>query len=128
LVGTSKYVDKLFIWHGDSQIFFAIVKSIEDRTNVENDTNVGLVRVILLIEDSPQYYSKYLSVLYSIVFGHIQKIIASEKNELDKISKMRSRPKILYATNYEEAVYIYNKYRNFMQCVISDVEFEKNGV
>ena len=128
LVGTSKFIDKLFIWHGDSQIFFAIVKSIEDRTNVENDTAVGLVRVILLIEDSPQYYSKYLSVLYSIVFGHIQKIIASEKNELDKISKMRSRPKILYATNYEEAVYIYNKYRNFMQCVISDVEFEKNGV
>jgi hypothetical protein len=128
LVGTSKYVDKLYIWHGDSQIFFAIVKSIEDRINVENDTAVGLVRVILLIEDSPQYYSKYLSILYSIVFGHIQKIIASEKNELDKISKMRSRPKILLATNYEEAVYIYNKYKNFMQCVISDVEFEKNGV
>ena len=52
LVGTSKFVDKLFIWHGDSQIFFAIVKSIEDRINVENDTAVGLVRVILLIEDS----------------------------------------------------------------------------
>ncbi len=128
LVCTSKFIDKIFIWHGDSQIFFAIVKCIEDRINVENDTTVGLVRVILLIEDSPQYYSKYLSVLYSIVFGHIQKIIASEKNELDKISKMRSRPKILLATNYEEAIYIYNKYRNFMQCVIADVEFEKNGV
>src|SRR5690606_22045017 len=127
LVSTSKFIDKLFIWHGDSQIFFAIVKSIEDRTNVENDTRVGLVRVILLIEDSAQYYSKYLSVLYSIVFGHIQKVISSEKNELDKISKMRSRPKILLATNYEDAVYIYNKYRDFMQCVISDVEFEKNG-
>ena len=128
LVATTRFVDNLFIWHGDSQIFFAIVKSIEDRVNVENDTTVGLVRVILLIEDSPQYYSKYLSVLYSIVFGHIQKIIAAEKNELDKISKMRSRPKILLATNYEEAVYIYNKYRNFMQCVISDVEFDRNGV
>lgn len=127
LVSTSKFIDKLFIWHGDSQIFFAIVKSIEDRTNVENDTRVGLVRVILLIEDSAQYYSKYLSTLYSIVFGHIQKIISSEKNELDKISKMRSRPKILLATNYEDAVYIYNKYSDFMQCVISDVEFEKNG-
>lgn len=127
LAATTRYIDKLYMWHGDSQIFFAIVKSMEDRINVENDTNVGLVRVILLIEDSPLYYSKYLSVLYSIVFGHIQKLIASEKNELDKISKMRSRPKILLATNYEEAMYIYNKYRNFMQCVIADVEFEKNG-
>ncbi len=128
LANTTRYLDKLYMWHGDSQIFFAIVKSVEDRINVENDTNVGLVRVILLIEDSPLYYSKYLSVLYAIVFGHIQKLIASEKNELEKISKMRSRPKILLATNYEEAMYIYNKYRNFMQCVIADVEFEKNGV
>jgi hypothetical protein len=127
LISTSKFIDKLFIWHGDSQIFFAIVKSIEDRTNVENDTSIGLVRVILLIEDSAQYYSKYLSILYAIVFGHIQKVISSEKNELDKISKMRSRPKILLATNYEDAVYIYNKYHDFMQCVIADVEFEKNG-
>lgn len=128
LVTTTKWVDRLYVWHGDSQIFFAIVKSIEDRINVDNDTKVGLVRVILLIEDAPQYYSKYLSILYSIVFGQIQKLIASEKNELDKISKMRSRPKILWATNYEEAVYIYNKYKDFMLCVISDAEFEKNGV
>lgn len=128
LITTSDSIDRLYVWNGDSQIFFAIVKSMEDRTNVENDTKVGLVRVILLIEDSALYYSKYLSMLYSIVFGHIQQIIATERNELDKISKMRSRPKILLATNYEEASYLFNKYKDFILCVISDVEFEKNGV
>jgi len=128
LVPTLKSVDKLFVWSGASQIFFAIVKSIEDQANVENDTRIGLVRVILLIEDSAMYYSKYLQMLYSIVFGQVQQVLPEvEKNELDKICRMRSRPKILLARNYDDAMYIFEKYKDFMLCVISDVEFERDG-
>ena len=121
-------IDKLFVWNGDSSILFAIVKSTEDRINVENDTKIGLVRVILLIEDSPLYYSRYLQMLYSIVFGQVQQLLPEvEKNELDKISKIRSRPKILYARNYEDGISIFNKYKDFMLCVISDMEFDRGG-
>lgn len=121
-------IDKLFVWNGSSQIMFTIVKLMEDHANVENDTKIGLVRIILLIEDSVQYYSKYLQILYSIVFEQIQKLLPEvEKNEIDKISKMRSRPKILLARNYEDAMYIYNKYKDYLLCVISDMEFEHNG-
>lgn len=128
LVPTIESIDKLFVWSGNSEIFFAIVKSTEDEVNVENDTKIGLVRVILVIEDSAQYYSKYLQMLYSIVFEQVQQLLPEvEKNELDKICKMRSRPKILLAKNYEDAVFIFNKYKDFMLCVISDVEFEKDG-
>jgi hypothetical protein len=128
LVPTIRSVDKLFVWSGDSLILFAIVKLTEDKVNVENDTRVGLVRVILLIEDSPDYYSKYIQILYDIVFNHIKQLLPEvEKNELDKISRMRSRPKILLARNYEEATAIFNKYRDFMLCVISDMEFERAG-
>ena len=128
LVPTIRSVDKLFVWNGDSLILFAIVKSTEDKVNVENDTKIGLVRVILLIEDSPLYYSKYLQFLYDIVFGQVQQLLPEvEKNELDKISKMRSRPKILLARNYEEAIAIFNKYKDFLLCVISDVEFDRGG-
>jgi hypothetical protein len=128
LVPTIRSVDKLFVWNGDSLILFAIVKSTEDKVNVENDTKIGLVRVILLIEDSPLYYSKYLQFLYDIVFSQVQQLLPEvEKNELDKISKMRSRPKILLARNYEEAIAIFNKYRDFLLCVISDVEFDRGG-
>ncbi len=88
LVPTIRSVDKLFVWNGDSQILFAIVKSTEDSVNVENDTKIGLVRVILLIEDSPLYYSKYLQILYDIVFGQVQQLLPEvEKNEIDKICK-----------------------------------------
>jgi len=128
LVPTIRSVDKLFVWNGDSLILFAIVKSMEDKVNVENDTKIGLVRVILLIEDSPLYYSKYLQFLYDIVFSQVQQLLPEvEKNELDKISKMRSRPKILLARNYEEAIAIFNKYKDFLLCVISDVEFDRGG-
>ena len=128
LVPTIRSVDKLFVWNGDSLILFAIVKSTEDKVNVENDTRIGLVRVILLIEDSPLYYSKFLQILYDIVFGQVQQLLPEvEKNELDKISKMRSRPKILLARNYEEAIAIFNKYKDFLLCVISDVEFDRGG-
>lgn len=121
-------IDELFIWNNHSQIFFAIVKSLEDKVNVSNDTKIGLVRIILLVEDSAQYYSKYLQILYSIVFEQVQQILPEvERNELDKIAKMRSRPKIILARNYEDAQYIFNKYKDFMLCVISDVEFEKGG-
>ena len=119
LVPTLKSVDKIFVWSGASQIFFAIVKSIEDQANVENDTHVGLVRVILLIEDSAVYYSKYLQMLYSIIFGQVQQVLPEvEKNELDKICKMRSRPKILLARNYDDAMYIFEKYKDFMVCYL----------
>jgi hypothetical protein len=128
LVPTIRSVDKIFVWNGDSLILFAIVKTIEDKVNVENDTKIGLVRVILLIEDSPLYYSKYLQILYSIVFGQVQQLLPEvEKNELDKICKMRSRPKILLARNWDEAMLIFNKYKDFLLCVISDVEFERGG-
>lgn len=128
IVPTINSIDKIFVWNGDSLILFAMVKSTEDRINVENDTRIGLVRVILLIEDSPLYYSRYLQTLYSIVFDQVRQILPEvEKNELNKICKMRSRPKVLLARNYEEALAIFNTYKDYMLCVISDVEFERSG-
>lgn len=128
LIPTTSSIDKLFVWDGNSQVLFAIVKSIEDAANVENDTAIGLVRVILLIEDNTIYYSRYLQYLYSIVFGQVQQLLSEdERNEINKIQKMRSRPKIIHARNYEEAMFIYEKYKDFILCVISDVEFDRNG-
>ena len=36
-----------------------MVKSVEDALNVDFDTANGLVRVILLVEDSVHYYSLF---------------------------------------------------------------------
>jgi hypothetical protein len=122
-------VDKLFVWNGDSKIFFAMVKQLEDKVNVENDTTIGLVRVILVVEDSAKYYSRYLPMLYASVMEQTRRNIDDvTTDELYKMLRLRARPKILLASNYEEAIAIYHKYKEFMLCLITDVKYERNGV
>ena len=43
------WIDRIFVWNGDSKIFFAMINYLEDKINVENDTTIGMVRVILQI-------------------------------------------------------------------------------
>lgn len=124
-----KNIDRIFVWNGESKVFFAMIKLIEDKINVENDTRVGLVRVILLVEDSPQYYSRYLPLLYSIVLEQTRRIIEDvSTDELYKVLRMRARPKILLASDFEEAKAILDKYKDFILSLITDVKYEKNGV
>ncbi len=130
LIPQSPFIDKMWVWNGQSRILFSIVKSIEDRANVENDTAVGLVRVILLVEDNPVYYSLMLQTLHSIVFSQIDRTLRDmprRDNEIERVSRMRSRPKVLHAVNYEEAQYLVARYKDFLLCVISDLEFERAG-
>jgi hypothetical protein len=121
--------DKLFVWNGDTKIFFAMIKYLEDKVNVENDTEVGLVRVILLVEDSSKYYSRYLPLLYNIVLEQTKRVIDDvNTDELYKVLRLRGRPKIILTSTYEEAIDVFNKYKEYMLCLISDVRFDKNGV
>ncbi|MFP4469926.1 MAG: PEP/pyruvate-binding domain-containing protein [Bacteroidales bacterium] len=121
-------IDRVFTWNGNSNIFFAMIKHVEDRINVENDTKVGLVRVILLIEDSAKYYSRYLPLLYNIVMAQTKRIIDDvSTDELYKVLRMRARPKILLASTYEEALAIFNNYKDYLLCLISDVKFSRDG-
>lgn len=122
-------IDRIYTWNGDSNVFFSMIKMVEDRINVVNDTKIGLVRVILLVEDSPMYYSRYLPMLYKIVMEQTRRIIDDvSTDELYKVLRMRARPKILLATNYEEACQILLKYKEFMLCLITDIDFEKQEV
>jgi hypothetical protein len=104
-----KTIDRVFVWNGESKVFFAMIKLLEDKINLENDTRVGLVRVLLLVEDSPQYYSRYLPLLYGIVMDQTRRIIDDvSTDELYKVLRLRARPKIVLAANYEEALEIIN--------------------
>lgn len=122
-------IDRIFSWNGDSNVFFSMIKMVEDRINVVNDTRVGLVRVILLVEDSPKYYSRYLPMLYKIVMEQTRRIIDDvTTDELYKVLRMRARPKILLASTYEEACQILREFREYMLCLITDMKFDRNGM
>ena len=120
--------DDYFVWTGESKVFFAMVKLLEDKVNVDNDTRKGLTRVILIVEDSPEYYSSYLPMLYTLVLEQTRNLIADvSTDELYKVLRLRARPKILLASNWEDAITLYNKYKENLLCVISDIRFPKNG-
>jgi hypothetical protein len=121
--------DNYFVWTGESKVFFAMVKLLEDKVNVDNDTKKGLTRVILIVEDSAEYYSSYLPMLYTLVMEQTKNLIEDvSTDELYKVLKLRARPKVLLASNYEESIAIFNKFKDSLLCVISDMRFPKNGV
>ncbi len=120
--------DNLFIWTGESRLFFAMSKLLEDKVNVENDSRKGLSGIILITEDAPDYYSTYVPMLYSLVFEQTRNLIEDvSSDELYKVLKLRARPKILLATSWEEAMAIYNRYGKNLLGVISDMRFPRNG-
>lgn len=124
----SIYIDRTFIWNGESRIFFSMIKLVEDMINIENDTQLGMVRVILLVEDSPKYYSRYLPLLYQVVMEQTKRIIEDvSTDELYKVLRMRARPKIILASTYEGAQKIIDKYEDNLLCMITDVSFDRNN-
>lgn len=121
-------IDRMFVWNGEPKIFFSMIKLLEDRVNIENDTRIALIRLILLVEDSPKYYSRYLPLLYGSVLDQTKRMIEDvSTDELYKVLRIRIRPKILLAENYEEAMELFSRYKDFMLCVISDVKFFRKG-
>ena len=121
-------IDKVFEWNGDPKIFFSMIKLLEDKVNLENDTRIALTRVILLVEDSPRYYSRYVPLLYSSILEQTKRIIDDvSTDDLYKVLRIRIRPKILLTGTYEEALEIFKRYKDYMLCVISDVKFFHKG-
>jgi CheY-like chemotaxis protein len=120
-------IDYVFSWLGNAQIMLAIIKLIEDIMNVEHDVNKVGVQVILLVEDSVRYYSAYLPSLYRIIFTQSKQFMTEGLNEHQKMLRMRGRPKILLARNFEQAEAFYQKYKHNMLGVITDMSYPHFG-
>ena len=122
-------IDRVFVWNGNSNVFLAMIKYIEDKKNAAKDTRIGGVRIILLVEDSIKYYSRYLPLLFASVMTQTQALVSDEStDELHKIFKYRARPKVLLVSTYEDALQVIHEYKEYLLCVISDVKFARNGV
>ncbi len=119
-------IDYIFSWHGNADLILAIIKLFEDRMNADHDIlDVG-VQSILLVEDSVRYYSTYLPAIYKIVLQQSSEFLKETLNEQQQKLRKRARPKILMATNYTEAVDLYERYKENLLGVISDVAFVIN--
>ncbi|MCF8235953.1 MAG: phosphoenolpyruvate synthase [Bacteroidales bacterium] len=121
-------IDHIFSWLGNADLLLAIIKLIEDKMNVDHDVHEVGVQVILLVEDSIRFYSSYLPNMYKIIFKQSKTFMTEGLNEHQKMLRMRGRPKIMLATNYEEALGFYEKYKSNMLGIISDASYNRNGV
>ncbi len=121
-------IDYVFSWLGNAELLLAIIKLIEDKMNAPDDTASVGVQIILLVEDSVRFYSSALPHLYKFVLEQSQMFAKEALNDHQRTLRMRGRPKIKLARTYEEAVRIFNQYRDNMLGIISDMSFMHNGV
>lgn len=120
-------IDYVFSWLGDTDLLLAIIKLIEDRMNVEHDVKTVGVQTIMLVEDSVRFYSTALPLLYKFVLYESKEFSKEALNDHLRMLRMRGRPKILLARNYEEATGLYKIYGDNMLGVLSDISFNRNG-
>ena len=119
--------EKVFLWQGDFRILLAIVKYVEDRMNVEEDTKTIGVQSIILLEDSVRYYSSFLPLIYAEVVRQTQNVLSDGMNYAHRIMRLRARPKILLFDNFEEAWETFLAYHENVLGVISDIAFAHEG-
>lgn len=121
-------VDYVFSWLGNVDLLVAIIKLIEDKMNADNDISQVGIQMILLVEDSVRFYSSILPTLYNFILRQSQRFSTEALNAHETMMRMRGRPKVMLARNYDEAVALYDKYRDHILGVISDVSFAHDGV
>ncbi|UCF90751.1 MAG: phosphoenolpyruvate synthase PpsA [Desulfobacterales bacterium] len=118
-------IDRIYVWYGNTDLLLALIKNLEDQMNVAYDTRRARVRVIIIVEDSPIYYSSLLPLLYREIVMQTQAVMEESVNDEHRILRMRARPKILVAQTFEEAVDLYRQYQPFLLSVFSDVRFPR---
>lgn len=121
-------VDYVFSWLGEVDLILAIIKLIEDRMNADNDIlNIG-VQCIVVIEDSIRFYSSVLPHLYKYLLTQSRYFSTEALNEHERMLRMRGRPKVLLARDYEEAQALFDKFGSNVLGIISDMRFPHAGV
>lgn len=120
-------IDYIFSWLGNAELLLAIIKLIEDKMNAPDDVKSVGVQIILLVEDSIRFYSSTLPHLYKFVLEQSQEFSKEALNDHQQTLRMRGRPKIKLARTYEEAVRIFEQYKDNMLGIISDMDFKREG-
>ena len=120
--------DYVFCWLGNTNLILSIIKLIEDKMNIEHDIAEAGVQMILLVEDSIRFYSSILPNLYGYLLLQSQRFSTEALNRHAATMRMRGRPKVVLARNYEEAMALYEKYADNTLGVISDARYPVNGV
>ncbi len=120
--------DYVFCWLGNTNLIMSIIKLLEDKMNIEHDITEAGVQMILLVEDNIRFYSSVLPNLYNYILAQSKRFSTEALNPHAAAQRKRGRPKVVLATNYEEAMELYEKYKDNTLGVISDTRFPMKNV
>ncbi|MBR1504127.1 MAG: phosphoenolpyruvate synthase [Prevotella sp.] len=120
--------DYVFCWLGNTNLIMSIIKLLEDKMNIDHDIKEAGVQMILLVEDNIRFYSSVLPNLYNYILAQSKRFSTEALNPHAAAQRKRGRPKVVLATNYEEAMEIYDKYHDNTLGVISDTRFPLKSV
>ncbi len=122
------YVKNMFLWNGDPRLFFAMIKSTEDSLNLSHDVGSGITNMILLAESSIQFYSNFLSLIYSELISQTKSLVKEELDDDSKHLRMRARPKLILVRDYEDAVKYWNLYHENCIGIITCTNLRRQGL
>ena len=117
----------VFCWLGNTELLLTIIKLLEDKMNLEHDVEAG-VRMILVVEDNIRFYSSILPSLYQFVLKQSLEFATEALNASLETLRMRGRPKIVLARNFDEAWDLYSRFKDNTLGVISDCRFPLHPV
>jgi hypothetical protein len=125
---TKNIFSKIVTWNGDGKIILAILQLLEDSVNIQQDPLLNANgRCMLLIEDSIQYYSTYLLLLYDEIHGFLESILSDSLTEEQRTLRLSKRPFLLHAQDFETAEKLYQMYKNNIIGIITDNQFHYAG-
>jgi CheY-like chemotaxis protein len=121
-------IDHVFQWSGSAATLIAAIKLVEDQRNVRHDTRTAGVQVILVVEDKVRAYSSFLGILYPELLQQAGSLIAEGLNDFHRLMRMRARPKVVLATDFENGLAAFNHLRDHICALMTDVSIPRDGV
>ena len=120
-------VDRIFVWHGHSDIVDALVQSVEDARNLAFDVEQRGLRFIVLVEDEPNVHSRFLPLIYREVREMTRSLLPPQLSADERACRMRDRTRLLLVETYEDAVVPLARYPDHVLGVISDIQYPHGG-
>ncbi|MCR4428911.1 MAG: hypothetical protein NUV68_06220 [Caldiserica bacterium] len=115
--------DQVFLWQGDGRLVVSIVQLMEDMINGEHDAMIAGIPNVLLVEDSPDFYSSYINLLYRMLWELTSRQLEEKLPFEERMIKQRARPRVHLATTFDEAIDLFRKFQGHFLGVITDGSF-----
>lgn len=112
-----QYKTSLFTYEDHPDFITNLCKLYEDSVNCDQ----VMAPTVLLVDDSPEYYTQIILDFYSTVFKRLRTRSTPDKRAVN------TRMRMLLTCNYEDSVHTALVHSKSLVAVFSDVEFRKNG-